>query len=239
MKVKEIKTVVVLGMHRSGTSMTTGIISKLGIDVGKIFAPRSFANPIGYFEDRDFYELNKKILKEAGGNWRLPPDREMILAQSDKFKNQICDLVRKKESQLWGWKDPRTNLTIELYLSFLTNPYFIVCRREPMAVAKSLKQRQNMKVEDSIKLTKSYEERINNFFQEFTNLPRLNLNYEDVTGDSEKEIDKIIEFLGIQVSNKQYHEALKIVLTPIDIQKLRNKINWKTKAYNRLLWGDE
>lgn len=238
MKVKKIKTVVVLGMHRCGTSMTTGIISKLGVDVGKKLTPRSVANPIGYFEDKDFYELNKKILKAAGGNWKSPPVRDKILAQSDKFINQIRELVRKKESKLWGWKDPRTNLTIELYLPFLTNPYFIVCRRNPMAVAKSLEQRENMKLKDSISLTKSYEERINNFFQKFTNMRRVDINYEDVIGDSEKEIDKIIDFLGIKVSKKQYQEALGMILTPKDIQKLRDKINNQPKTYNNLFWGD-
>lgn len=226
-------------MHRSGTSMTTGILSKLGVDVGKKLTPRSIANPTGYFEDKEFFELNKKILRAAGGSWKSPPDRDSILAQRNKFQNQIRHLVKKKESELWGWKDPRTNLTIELYAPFLKNPYFIVCHREPMAVTKSLKQRENMKVNDSISLIKIYEERINIFFEKFTDIQKLDIKYENVTLNSEKEINKIINFLGIKVRKKQYQEALKMVLTPKDIEKLRNRINNQSNAYYDLLWEDK
>lgn len=152
-------------MHRSGTSITTGILSKLGVNVGERLIHSNIANPLGYFEDIDFFELNKEILRSAGGGWKSPPERDAILIQENNYKKQIFDLVSKKESELWGWKDPRTNLTIDLYLPFLTNPYFIVCHREPMAVAKSLEQRENLEVEDGIRLIKIYEERINNFFR--------------------------------------------------------------------------
>ena len=56
---KEIKTVVVLGMHRSGTSMTSAILEKLGINMGDETLGPLETNPIGHFEDRMFLELNK------------------------------------------------------------------------------------------------------------------------------------------------------------------------------------
>lgn len=242
---KQIKTIVVLGMHRSGTSMTSGILSRLGVDIGKRLAPPNFANPLGYFEDKDFFELNNIILRRAGGDWKSPPDRDAILAQKNKLQKRIHDMVKRKESELWGWKDPRTNLTIELYLPFLTNPYFIICNRNPIGVAKSLAERENWKVEDCIKLIEIYKERINNLFYRFNNLQKLDINYENIVTNPEKEIDSIINFLGIKVSQEQYQEALKIILTPKDIQVLRNKqpLSKKKEIQSKdnftLLWRDE
>ncbi len=222
----QIKTVVILGMHRSGTSMTAGILTKLGVDMGKKLLGKSAGNPKGHFEDKDFIELNKKILRIAGGDWKEPPYNKMILMQKDKFRKQINSMIRMKESALWGWKDPRTSLTIELYLSYLKNPYFIVCHRNPLAIGNSLDRRKNqsISVQSGIKLTKVYEERINNFFKKFPELKRLDLKYDSVVANPSKTINEIIQFLGIKVNKNQYGEALEIVLTPKEIQQIRKSM---------------
>ena len=70
MKNIDYKTVVVLGMHRSGTSMIASILNKLGVSMGKVMLGKTPSNPLGHFEDKDFYNLNRKILKlqeEIGG----------------------------------------------------------------------------------------------------------------------------------------------------------------------------
>jgi hypothetical protein len=236
---QEIKTVVILGMHRSGTSMVTGILSKLGVDVGKRLLYPNAANPLGYFEDVDFFELNKQILRAAGGSWKAPPDIKDILAQRDEFSRPIRNLIKRKESKLWGWKDPRTSLTIELYLPFLTNAHFIVCHRDSKEVARSLAQRENWKIQRGIRLKKAYDERINSFFEKCNRLNRFDINYENIISNSEEAIDDIIGFLGIEVDNDKYEKTLKMILTPKDIQKLRNKTKKQLKSDYNLYWGND
>lgn len=85
------KEVIILGMHRSGTSMVAGVLSRVGINMGKVMLGKTPSNPLGHFEDEDFYNLNRKILEFAGGNWRNPPNEEDILVQKDKFKKEIVD----------------------------------------------------------------------------------------------------------------------------------------------------
>ncbi|MCD6476962.1 MAG: sulfotransferase, partial [Candidatus Aenigmarchaeota archaeon] len=46
----KIKTIIVLGMHRSGTSMTAGVLHRLGVNMGKNLMKGNWANPLGYFE---------------------------------------------------------------------------------------------------------------------------------------------------------------------------------------------
>ena len=69
------KNIVVLGMHRSGTSMFAEIISRLGFYTGEteeLLEPQE-DNPKGFWERRDVVQLNDLILEEAGGSWFNPP----------------------------------------------------------------------------------------------------------------------------------------------------------------------
>jgi len=68
--------------------MSAGILCKLGINMGGKTLGKSLSNPLGHFENEDFYNLNKKILKFAGDNWRNSPKGESILAQAEKFKKK-------------------------------------------------------------------------------------------------------------------------------------------------------
>lgn len=162
-----MKTFVVLGMHRSATSLVAGGLKKFGIDMGGNLYMGNPSNPKGHWENRGFLGLNKKILRQAGGGWANPPSREKILALKNKFAPEINRLVKHSEAPLWGWKDPRTTLTIELYLPYLKNPHFICCFRNPLEVAKSLQLRNRFPIEKGLKLARIYNERLLEFISRF------------------------------------------------------------------------
>jgi len=225
------KTVIVLGMHRSGTSMVAGVLSKLGVNMGQALVGKSWSNPLGHFEDRDFVELNKRILEAAGGSWDAPPSESAIRDQERSFTEEIKAIIgtKEQESDMWGWKDPRTSVTIELYLPYLTNPYFIVCHRDYRAIAESLRRRDGMEIEEGIKLAEIYEERIEGFFRAHPELPRLDIRYEDVLAAPERMLRKIIDFLEIQVSQEQYQEALQLILPREKVRQLSKKERMKER----------
>lgn len=214
------KTIIVLGMHRSGTSMIAGVLNILGVNMGKELMGKHPSNPLGHFEDLDFYKLNLRILGKAGGNWSNPPTREAILMQKKEFDLEIKSLVEKKNKGIWGWKDPRNSLTIELYLSYLKNPYFIVCYRTPEEVAKSLKRRDNLSIEDGIKIKNIYDSRIKIFFEKNSKLDRLDLNYKEVTMNSKKWVRKIINFLELKVNTEKIEKPEKFIMPNKDLHKL-------------------
>ena len=63
-KLAASKAVVILGLARSGSSLVTGVLRLLGVDVGaKEYADK--ANPYGSFEDRDFRRLHREIFELA------------------------------------------------------------------------------------------------------------------------------------------------------------------------------
>lgn len=159
-----MKTFIVLGMHRSATSLVAGGIEEMGVDVGgnKVLLANEH-NPAGYFENIDFILLNDRILSSAGGDWKNPPSHESILSVKKEYEEEIKFTIKKNEAEVWGWKDPRTVLTIDLYLPHLENPFFLTCFRSPLKVAQSLKKRDGMPIEDGIKLAELYNNRLLNF----------------------------------------------------------------------------
>jgi len=224
MKKNNFKTIIVLGMGRSGTSMVAGILNKLGVNMGEKMLGKAPSNPLGHFEDEDFYNLNKKILKSAEGSWRNPPTEKSILIKKDKFKKDIIALINKKGRKIWGWKDPRTSLTIQLYLPYLHNPYFIVCHRHAKAVAESLLKRDGMEIQEGIKLWEIYEKRIYIFFKKFSKLKRLELYYENIIVEPQEAVKKISDFIDLKTSKEKYKKAIDFILPKEKIYKLGKKL---------------
>jgi len=165
-----LKTFVILGMHRSATSLPAQGLSKAGVRMGdRLLGVDPDSNPYGHYEDVDFIRMNEWLLNSAGGSWRNPPS-ELDLEKAGKENGYIIKkLVRRKEREpFWGWKDPRTTLTIRMYLPYLTNPHFIACFREPLEVARSLNKRNGIPVEEGLKLAGIYNEKLLGFLEEFS-----------------------------------------------------------------------
>jgi glycosyltransferase involved in cell wall biosynthesis len=171
---KPIKTMVVLGMHRSATSLIAKSLNN-EIYMGDDFIiPEIDDNPEGHFENINFVKLNDDILKEANGHWSVVPPKENILNVSqyikDKIKIRVAIEINKaieKGYKIWGWEDPRTVLTIPLYLEHLPNPHFVSVFRKQDDVVESLVKRGGITKEQGIKLTKDYNLRLIEFLFEW------------------------------------------------------------------------
>lgn len=217
------KTIVVLGMHRSGTSMMGAVLEALGVNMGDEFREGARANPLGFFEDLTFKELNRDMLHAAQGDMYDAPPREAILAHKGQYVDRIQQVVSSKTSARWGWKDPRTSLTVELYLDYLVNPHIVYCRRSKDAVAKSLETRGDMTFADAISLAEEYEKRIVSFLDGNPDIPRLTLTYEAMTSQPKEGIQQLILFLELHSTDTQIERALGLVLPKRAIQRLRFK----------------
>lgn len=156
-----MKTYIVLGMHRSATSFLAKALLDQGVDMGKrLMGPGEF-NPQGHFENLDFVELNDLILATVGGSWDDPPSREKIASAGQQVVEKIKSVVEKSKGEKWGWKDPRTSLTLDLFLPFLEDDvYLFVCFRKPRRVAESLNRRDGMPIGKGLELARIYNERL-------------------------------------------------------------------------------
>ncbi|MFX0203700.1 MAG: sulfotransferase, partial [Candidatus Hodarchaeota archaeon] len=156
-----------------------------------------------------------------------PPSKESVYQVSQKFEHRLRDLINQKNSSLWGWKDPRTVLTIDLYLHYLNNPHFIICSRNAESIAQSMVRRNQMDSSEAKKIISEYEERIKDFVVRNPYLPTLNISYEDAVEYPEYMIETLISFLNITVSEDMRRKALTLVLPKEEVRRLSLKVKRK------------
>ncbi|PJA83645.1 MAG: hypothetical protein CO146_00810 [Candidatus Nealsonbacteria bacterium CG_4_9_14_3_um_filter_37_29] len=237
------KTVVVLGNAKSGTSVVAGVLYILGVDIGKKFVEADGFNPKGYFEDYDFVNLTDAIFEAAKTNYWDFPSHEKLLAQKKNFDSRIRTLIRKKEKdkRIWGWKDPWTNILIDLFLPYLTNPYFIVIFRNPLAIAKSAvtftKGKQHefwvkrpITLFHGLKLANFYDRIILDFLEKYQKLPQLFIAFEDIIENPTRETKRVTKFLGITPTKQQIDRILDFVMPRNKVDRERKR--FKNKSIN-------
>jgi hypothetical protein len=132
------KIVLVLGMHRSGTSCLTGSLQQAGLDLGE-FSAWNPHNLKGNRENTEIMTLNESILVANGGKWDVPPKKVRWQPEHSLEGRKI--LAKYAGTPAWGFKDPRTLLTLEGWLDLGIDPACIGIFRHPAAVAASLMQR--------------------------------------------------------------------------------------------------
>lgn len=131
--------VCVLGMHRSDTSCLAGCLEQAGASLGKV-GQQAKHNPLGNRELADVARLNDQVLQENGGSWRLPPKDP--IEWTDRAKNDRDRIVASfADEPIWGFKDPRTLLTLDGWLEALPEVRLVGTIRDPRLVARSLRAR--------------------------------------------------------------------------------------------------
>ena len=133
------KVFLISGMHRSGTSLFSNWINDCGIHLGKDFIQKDFANPTGFYEDKDFVDLHKGILIDNKVD-HFTLTAELFISQ--KRTEQAKSLSKSRETNLiWGWKDPRSILFLDFWNSIIEDLNFIFLYRDALEVVNSLESR--------------------------------------------------------------------------------------------------
>src|ERR1700756_4341092 len=145
--------VIVLGMHRSGTSALAGTLHHLGVELGEHLMPASPDNPRGYWEHRDIVTVNHGLIAELGAAWDdirpLPASWERGEAALRSSTKLVSIMTRHfAQAPLWGLKDPRLCRLLPLWTTVLAQlrvkPRFILALRHPRDVAASLAARDRL-----------------------------------------------------------------------------------------------
>ncbi len=157
--VRPAKTLLILGMHRSGTSCLTGSLQQAGLALGE-FSDWNPHNLKGNRENTEIMSLNEKVLNANGGSWDNPPKK---VSWPPVFKARARQILEKyAEYPFWGFKDPRTIFTLEGWLDLGITPSHIGIFRHPLAVAGSLMRRNGdaMNQRQALSLWYEYNKRL-------------------------------------------------------------------------------
>src|SRR5512145_663953 len=110
----EQRVVVVLGMHRSGTSAITRALLDMGVELGTdLMPPMEGNNPTGFWEDMGIFRRSEALLRAVGRSWDSVTLIEPWRWQDPAVAAARADMVQYLRetfgtAPLWGFKDPRT-----------------------------------------------------------------------------------------------------------------------------------
>ncbi|MEA2737036.1 MAG: hypothetical protein QOH05_343, partial [Acetobacteraceae bacterium] len=157
---RRLPIVVVLGMHRSGTSLCAHILSMLGLDMADGVLPKSDA-PKGHWERLEIVNTHDRILQFLDrdyysplhahafppGWWAEPPVRVA--------RNELAAWLRQRigDSPRFGFKDPRTCRMMPMWKEIFSDvglePRYVFCVRDPRQVGRSIADRDHLAYDDS------------------------------------------------------------------------------------------
>lgn len=155
---------VVLGMHRSGTSMLSGLLhTSCGYQVGGPLIGSAFDNEKGFFERIDVVLQNDEFMKRQGVWWAanvINYDWEQGLRDKESgtanFKDgkKALEFLNNPKNSPWLQKDPRMCITLKTWLKLVNSePAVVFTYRHPLEVAMSLKKReQSFTLEHGLRL---------------------------------------------------------------------------------------
>jgi len=151
--------IIVLGMHRSGTSMLAGILDRLGCKGPKTQLEANEKNSKGFFESKPVFRLNDEIFTAGGTRWNdwQPLGEDWLRSpRFNEFRDRAVDVLKAEygDASMIYLKDPRICRLLPLWQHALEEMgYRVVCihtHRHPLDVATSLKARKSVEVEPSI-----------------------------------------------------------------------------------------
>ncbi len=204
--------VCITGMHRSGTSMVARLLNLCGVYLGPdadIYPPAA-DNTEGFWENKNFVEINNAILEELGGSWDFPPVMNAGWHTSPQFaalKTRAQELIHQFDGhKTWGWKDPRCSLTMPFWQALIPDLKVAVCLRNPYEVAQSLSRRGYASNAFSYNLWQSYHESL------LSAVPaenRIITHYESYFLESKTELKRLLDFIELPVSENLMDEACR------------------------------
>jgi len=200
----------IAGMHRSGTSMVARALAACGLELGsesELIGPTA-DNEWGHWEHEDFVALDDELLARLGGGWDVPPQLEDGWAEGpnlDDLRSRARGLASRFDGrEPWGWKDPRTSLTLAFWRSVLSPLRVVVCVRHPVEVADSLTSRGASSQAFGLDLWLEYNRRL---LQETSASERVVTHYASYFRDPHTEVRRVGAFLGLVASEQDVGAA--------------------------------
>lgn len=196
--------ILIIGMHRSGTSALTGVLSKFDVYLGHHLMSKNKFNPKGYFENDFLCEINDQLLVEMDSSW------DDIFYLEEKIKNACSfELLKSKiKKELSGHsliaiKDPRISFLFPLYQRALkeldVEIKVVIAFRNPEEVAHSLMTRDGFSLEKGMLLWVHHFLFAEKFSRGF---PRILVDFDQLIKEPRQVISLISEKLSIDFISK-------------------------------------
>lgn len=208
--------VIVLGMHRSGTSALAGLLHHNGVHMGDqetFYPPPMKENPKGFFENKRFRNLNDAMLSKVGYKVKsfnpiIPRVQKISQELSDKMT--ILLTAYNQRFTNWGWKDPRTSLTIHHWLEqlvklgLLDQLRIIMMVRSAKQIRDSMLRRGNKEQYEGqfVDLANSYYKRC----CDVGTVDFTTVNFDDLINETKRIAFRLSNYLGHDIVDLSFVE---------------------------------
>jgi len=199
------EALIVLGMHRSGTSAMGGGLQRLGVDFGENLMPSmEGVNEKGFYEHLGIVELHEELLSSIGYQWsdvRPIPSDVWLKPEVLSIQKKLFELLKSDfdGSNFWGVKDPRMCRLLPIWLPLLhdlqVESKFVIVLRHPREVIDSLKKRDGLDANGAYICWLWY---VLEAERQTRKMPRVFVFYEDLLNDWGKVVSTISEQLSVE-----------------------------------------
>jgi GT2 family glycosyltransferase/glycosyltransferase involved in cell wall biosynthesis len=195
--------------------MVTRLLNLAGLYLGPekdLLVPAS-DNRDGFWENIQFMELNELLLAHQRGAWDLPPVPVAGWETSEAaqpFRTAAQQLIASFAGhEPWGWKDPRSSLTLPFWKNLIPDLKVIICLRNPMEVARSLTTRGSTSLAFGLNLWQIYYERL---WAEIPETERVITHYEVYMRDAKAELQRLLAQLNMATPTEVVAAACSAVV---------------------------
>ncbi len=206
------RLIIVLGMHRSGTSAITRGLEVLGASLGEKLMPPAADNKKGYFEDTELNSLNIDLLKSVDNEWfGLTPisatDVDNLRSQGHMLR--AVDLMREKinSTNVFAFKDPRVAKLLPFWNAVTDHLHldvsYVIALRNPLSVVQSLSKRDGFIPERSYFLWLGH---LLESLRGSTGKPRIVVDYDRLILSPDIELSRIAGAFRLNVNAKDLGE---------------------------------
>ena len=226
LKKNKTQILIILGMHRSGTSCITKIFNLNGITLGNDLLVAQSDNPQGFWEDWYLVKINRQILKRSNGSWENPPEKIKI---SIKDKIDILNFLNLNGKSTFCIKDPRIILTWRAWKPFLKNYNLVGVFRNPESVSKSLNKRNNFSIDKGYSLWNKYNQNL----IEISKKEKITIINFDDSHSFKNKINRTLNNLGMEFNpnSLQYYNPKHLNSEFKNIEDIRFHLD----TYNELI----
>lgn len=203
------RIIVVLGMHRSGTSAVTRSLKVLSLDLGdRLIGPVRGDNEKGFWEDAEINSFNEALLSKLGTAWHNLAfiDVDVLLRPEYAFERKAAaNLLGRKLSgeSIFAFKDPRTAILLPFWQAVFADMElevgYLIVVRNPLEVAESLRKRNGF---SQIKGLMLWAKHVIGAMRGTKGQPRVVVSYDSVLNSTAEQLTRIAKALQLPLPEK-------------------------------------
>jgi tetratricopeptide (TPR) repeat protein len=227
-----IKPVFIIGMPRSGTSLTEQILASHSLVFG--------AGELGYIND--LVKEAEQLTNTSYPHCLLKLSKLQLRGLGQQYKKNLLDTFA--EHAHYTDKNPLNYNFVGFIKAILPDAKFVYCQRDPLdnclSIFKLPFDDNQGYAHDLTALGHYYREheRLMTFWMTLYSESIITAKYEEVVDDQPRETARLLDFLGLEYeqSTEQFYQTQRIVMTP-SAEQVRQPI-YKTSINSWQKYGD-